>query len=315
MSPLSRLLPSGRPRATGATALGVYAGSQKITGVALQRQAGQPPRVAAAAAFEGASAAEHWVAWAARHQARSRSTVLLHGGHYRILPLDAPRVPAEERRAAVRFQAQELLDFSVDETSVDCVDVPSAVHGQAASRVFVVAGLNQEVGRWMSRYRAAKLELQAIDIPEMALRNLSSLAAGDSAHLYLHVGLNSARMVIVWRQELCAFRHFELSGRDIHNADDSSIEAQFDQLALDVQRTADAFGRQFHGADLQALWVSSVTRLDTVVQALSGLLALPVKRLVIEELVDWRAEQPALDHDAGLDHTLALGAALRTAAA
>ncbi len=313
MSLLSRLLSSRRTPAAGAVALGMYAGSQKVTGVALQRRTGQPPRVTAAAAFEGATAAEHWMAWAAHHPACS-STLLLHGGHYRILPLDASRVPLQERRSAVRLQAQELLDVNVDDTSIDCVEVPSAVQGQAASRVFVVAGMTQEVGRWMKHYRAAKLDLQAIDIPEMALRNLSSLAAGDSAHLYLHVGLNSARMVIVWRQELCAFRQFELSGRSIHRADDAAIEAQFDQLALDVQRTADAFGRQFHGADLQALWVSSVTRLDTVVQALSGLLALPVKRLVIEELVDWRAEQPALDHDAGLDHTLALGAALRTAA-
>ena len=291
--------------------MGVYASTERMLTATAQAQPGKKPRLALAPVFYGPQAPEQFTQWLKAQWPQSQTTVLLHSSHYRIVPLDAPRVPPEERLAAVRYQAQELLDFGPDESSIDCLEVPSAVQGQAATRVFVVAGLKREVGRWMGLYRAAKLDLRAVDIPEMALRNLSVLAAGDSAHIYLHMGLNSSRMVIVWQRELCAFRQFELSSRVVHQATGAEIETHIEQLALEVQRTADAFGRQFHGADLSALWVSSVTRLDDVAKALALLQSLPVKRLVIEELVDWQGGLSPYNFDAALDHTLALGAALR----
>lgn len=311
MSVLTRLFPARRSRNVCEVQVGVYAGTERLLTATAQAQPGKKPRLALAPAFDGPQAPELFTQWLQAQLPQSQTTVLLHSGHYRIVPLDAPRVPPEERRAAVRYQAQELLDFGPDESSIDCLDVPSAVQGQAATRVFVVAGLKKEIGRWMGLCSAAKLELRAVDIPEMALRNLSVLAAGDSAHIYLHMGLNSSRLVIVWQRELCAFRQFELSSRAIHQATSAEIENHIEQLALEVQRTADAFGRQFHGADLSALWVSSVTRLDDVAKALALLQSLPVKRLVIEELVDWQGEQSPCNFDTAMDHTLALGAALR----
>ena len=313
MSVFSRLLPARQTGLAPAVQLGVYAGTEKLLAAMAQCQPGKRPRLSLVPAFEGGSASEDWVHWLRAHQPHSHSTLLLHSGHYRIVPMDAPRVPPEERRAAVRYQAQELLDFAIEDSTIDCLDVPSAMPGQVPTRVFVVAGMKGEITRWMHLYRSARLALRAVDIPEMALRNLSVMAAGEAAHIYLHVGLNSSRLVIVWQRELCAFRQFELSSRLLHQASDADIESRVEQLALDVQRTADAFGRQFHGADLSALWVSSVTRLDAVAQALGGLQSLPVKRLVIEDWVDWDGPGPPCDFSSATDHTLALGAALRAA--
>ena len=313
MFALPRLFSASRPRNDCEVHVGVYAGTERLLTATAQTEPGKKPRLALAPAFDGPQAAEQFTHWLQAKLPQSQTTVLLHGGHYRILPMDAPRVPAEERRAAVRYQAQELLDVAVEDATIDCLDVPSAIAGQAATRVFVVAGMKPEVLRWMKLYRHAKLALRAVDIPEMALRNLSVLAAGDTAHIYLHVGLNSSRLVIVWQRELCAFRQFELSSRLIHQATEAEVESRIEQLALEVQRTADAFGRQFHGADLSALWVSSVTRLDAVAQALAGLQALPVRRFLIEEWVSWDSPGPPCDFAAATDHTLALGAALRAA--
>ena len=45
--------------------------------------------------------------------------------------------------------AHQLLDFGPDDSSLDCKDGPSAVQGLAATRIFGVAHLEKEVGRWM----------------------------------------------------------------------------------------------------------------------------------------------------------------------
>ncbi len=314
MFPSQGLLPDRQRKAHDQVRVAVHVAPARLTATLAHLRAGQRPQFSAAPSFDGPEAAQALVDWQRRHQPRSRTSLLLNSEHYRILPLDAPRVPAEERKAAVRYQAQELLDFPAEEASIDCLDVPAAAAGQAISRVFAVAGLKSEIARWMLQYRDARLVLDIVDIPELALRNLSVQAAGDRAHIYLHVGLRSSRLVIVWQRELCAFRQFELCAGQLSAASDDEVEALLEHLTLDIQRTADAFARQFYGADLAALWISSVTRLDTLTSALAALQSLPVRALRIEEHVDWQGPGGVFDHAAGIDHTLALGAALRSAA-
>lgn len=314
MPPSQGLLPNRQRAAADQVRVAVHVAPECLTATVARMRAGQRPQFSAAPSFDGPEAAQALLAWQRRHQPRSRTSLLLNNEHYRILPLDAPRVPAEERKAAVRYQAQELLDFPAEEASIDCLDVPAAAAGQPIARVFAVAGLKSEIARWMLQYRDAHLVLDIIDIPELALRNLSVQAAGDKAHIYLHVGLHSSRLVIVWQRELCAFRQFELSAGQLSAASDDEVEALVEHLTLDIQRTADAFARQFYGADLAALWISSVARGDTLTSALAALQSLPVRALRIEEHLDWQGPGGVFDHASGVDHTLALGAALRSAA-
>ena len=83
---------------------------------------------------------------------------------------------------------------------------------------------------------------------------------------------------------------------------------------MDIQRTADAFARQFHSADLAALWVSSVTKLDSLCAALTAQQSLPVRALQLEEHLDWAGPGKLVDLERSIDYSLAIGAALRRAA-
>lgn len=313
MSVFHRLRPQPKNLAAAGQRVGVVGSADGLLGVLLKPQSAGKPRVSAGPVFKGPQASTAWIEWQRHHQPHAPTSVLLSGEHYRIMPLDAPRVPEAERRAAVAYQAQELLDFPPDSTIVDCLNLPPAGTGQAVTRVFAVAGLKVEIAKWMGQYRDAKLNLDAIDIPEMALRNLSTLVAGQQAHLYLHVGVRSARLVIVWQGELCAFRRFELSGRQLASESVGSIELLVERLALDIQRTADAFARQFHSADLAALWVSSVSKLESLCAALAAQQSLPVRALQLEEHVDWAGPGKLADLERSIDYSLAIGAALRAA--
>lgn len=314
MSVLSRLWSKPQRRVVAGHRVGVVGTADGLLGVLVKQQDGGKHQVLAAPVFNGAQAVAQWIDWQRQHQPHTPTSVLLGGEHYRILPLDAPRVPPEERLAAMAYQAQELLDFPPDKVVFDCLDLPPASTGQAVTRLFAVAGMKPEVAKWMVQFREAGLNLDAVDVPEMALRNLSAMVAGQEAHLYLHVGVRSARLVIVWQGELCAFRRFELSARQLAASSDSNVELLVERLALDIQRTADAFARQFHSADLKSLWISSVTKLDALCAALGAQQSLPVRALELEKLLDWQGPGSLSDLDRSVDYTLAVGAALRSAA-
>lgn len=315
MSLLSVLSQRLRGRPSGMPWLGVYAGTERLIAAYATPRPGGKTQVKLSPPFEGAGANQALFAWA-RSQSRSlgqalRANLLLNSNDYRILPVDAPAVPAEEQRTALRWQIKDLLDFPADEAVIDCLVVPGATQGSHSKRLFAVVSPQAPVAAWMQRFRGGGLALGAIDIPEMALRNLSVLCAGDSAHAFLHLGLNSTRLTLVWQRELCSFRQFEVSARNIESAQGDERAALLERLALEIQRTTDAFSRQFHGADLGTVWVSAVVEPERVVTDLAQWLPQRVQRFDLAEHVELDAADTALAADATLDFTLAIGAALR----
>lgn len=239
-----------------------------------------------------------------------RGSAVLRSSEYRVLPIEPPDLPDAEQREAARWQIADALDFPVEQASIDLLRVPAS-GGSYARQRFAVAAPHEHVQRWMQQCRDADLPLHAVDIPEMSMRNLSVLAAGDSAHAFVHVGLRSTRLALLWRRELCSFRQLDVSAQHLAERDDEGRQALIERLALDVQRTVDAFVRQFSGVQLEALWLSSLHELEAVADALALLLAQRVRPFVLDEHVRVEGPVPALDLARSLDHLLVIGAALR----
>ena len=240
--------------------------------------------------------------------------MLFDAADYRIVALDTPPVPLLlERRDALRWQLRDLIDLPVDDACIACIDVPGATLGAESRQVFAIASTTAKVRGWMERYRAAGLNLGAIDIPEMALRNLSVLAAGDAAHAYVHLGLHSTRLILVWQRELCSFRRFEASTFKLDSADDAARADMLERLALEIQRSTDAFSRLFHGADLRTVWVSAPRAAGEIASRLGQLLPQTVSPFVIADLIDFSGADAVADAERGIDFTVAIGAALRRA--
>lgn len=312
--PESALQPASRaPRPTADAAwLGVYAASaERLVAAGTLPGGGTRPSVQVAPVFDGKDPAALLLQWQRAHARRAQTSVLLNSVDYRIVPLEAPAVPPEERRAAVRWQLKDLIDFPVEDACVDCIGVPGPTPGAPTRQVFAVATQADTVRRWMQRYRGARLNLGAIDIPEMAMRNLSVLAAGAAAHAFVHLGLKSTRLTLAWQHELCSFRQFDVSAHKLDAADADTRALLFERLALEIQRSTDSFSRQFHGADLGTVWVSAVRDADQISRHLSDLLPQRVHAFRVEEHVALNSREPVVDPARGLDFTFAIGAALR----
>jgi MSHA biogenesis protein MshI len=310
-------------RATGAGPqpespwLGVHLGQSGLLGaLALPRQAKGDGRPAvrlmtpASSSSLGAQESDTLRGWRKSVGRSSRANVLLRSEEYRVLPIDSPAVPLDEMREAARWQVAEALDFDAEDAALDLISVPSN-QANARSQHFVVAAPPEPVQRWAALCRSAQLRLGALDIPEMAMRNLSVLAAGDTAHAFLLIGLHSTRLALIWKRELSSFRQLDVSCRVLEDTPPSEQGALYDRLGLDIQRTADSFARQLAGVELQSLWLASAYAPQAVAEALGQLLPLRIQHFDLERYVNVSGPVPVRDAARGWDHTLAIGAALR----
>lgn len=273
---------------------------------------GRRPRVQACqvqAADGGPGALRAW--WRSHAEQGDQAALLLDPGAYQMLQIQAPAVEAAEQRAAARWQIKELIDYPVEQAAIDCFPTPGSDAEGAAARLNVVVTRQSLVLESVGAWRSAGLRLKVIDIPEMALRNLALLAAGDSACAFLHIGLDSAWLLLLWREELCVSRQLPVAARQLQGMDAEHLAAQIERLALEIQRSVDAFGRQYSAASPGQLWVSSVHDTTALVQALAAQISLQVMPFVPEDWIDFDAGTRPHDLHAGVDHLFAIGVALR----
>ncbi len=261
--------------------------------------------------FFGNKSAAQCIAWQRERGAHWASSLLLPSAEYNVIPVEAPKVAPDERRNAVRWQIKDQIEFAIEHASVDSLGIPGPLAGSQSDRLYAIASPSERIADWMSVYRMARCRLDTIDIPEMALRNLATLVAGEGAVGLLHVGINLTRMTLVWQGELCNFRQFELDAQQLLDASPGDRTAVLDRLALDIQRTTDAFARQFHGADLNKLLLSSVVLSDEIQARLGEMTGLTVQPLRLQDHLSWSGNIPVHDLAQDFDYTLAVGAALR----
>ena len=309
-----------RPSARAPDAwVGVQLQAQQLLAVrASRRGVGGRPRVHACHQVDVADAGDAaaglpglraW--WGHAANRRDASALLLGAGDYQILQMDAPAVEPAEYRDAARWQIKDLIDFPVEDAALDCLRLPGVAAGSAAAKLFTVVTRQALVLESVAQWRAAGLALKVIDIPEMALRNLAVLAAGASACAFLHVGIESAHLILLWQEELCVSRQLGVGADPLRSLDEWSRHAQIERLALEIQRTVDAFGRQFSAANLAQLWVSSVHDAAGLAQALGLQLSIQAQPFVPADWIDFDAGALAFDLAKRVDHTLAIGATLR----
>ena len=112
---------------------------------------------------------------------RYRCATLLHPAEYQLLMVDAPNVPREELKAAIRWRVKDLLDYHIDDATMDVLDIPSDKDTPGASHyMYAVAAKNDVVKGQISQFELANIRLQVIDIPEIAQRNIAELY--ETAH-------------------------------------------------------------------------------------------------------------------------------------
>jgi MSHA biogenesis protein MshI len=237
---------------------------------------------------------------------------MLSGGEYQMLTVDAPNVPQDELKTAVRWRLKDMLDFHVDDATIDVLDIP--VDPNAPSRahsMFAIAARNALIQARQGLFAEAKVELNVIDIPEMAQRNISALLETEGRGLaMLSFDGDGGLLTITFKGELYLSRRIDVTLPQLLEPDTDKQQTCFDKITLELQRSLDHFDRQFNYVNVIKLLLAP-TGAQGLHEYLAANLYMPVEAMGLEDVFDLSKAPALLDVEQQQRFFLTLGAALR----
>jgi MSHA biogenesis protein MshI len=241
-----------------------------------------------------------------------RLSHLLGTGQYQMQMVEAPAVPAQELRQAVRWKLKDLLDYPVDAATVDVADIPTDPAGAARGHfVHAVSARNDQIAVRMKLFHDARLPLQAIDVPEMAQRNIARLFEEPGRGLaLLAFDEHGAMLTFTAGGELYMSRYTDITVAQLASSSPDTREQSLERLVLELQRSLDHFDRQFSYVTLSRLLVAPVP-VDALERHLADNLYLPVQTLDLSPVLDLSAVAGLRDPMQQSGRLHLLGAALR----
>lgn len=239
-------------------------------------------------------------------------STILGGRDYQMLAVEAPNVQPEELKSAVRFRLKDMLDFHVDDATIDVIDIPADKNATVrAHSMFTVAARNAVIEARQTLFANAKIDLAVIDIPEMAQRNFSAMLEPEGRGLaMLSFNEDGGLLTVTFGAELYLSRRIDVSAEQVDEADADKRNASFDKITLELQRSLDHFDRQFHYVTVSKLVLAPLPS-TALHDYLSSNLYMPVDTLNLATLLDLGKTPELQGLQAQQRYFLALGAALR----
>ncbi len=227
---------------------------------------------------------DNWRDALARLHGKGPSSLVLNPADYRLRLLDAPNVPADELKSAVRWQIQDMLDFHADDGTVDVLEVPHPEHVSHARQIFAVAAKNSLLAEEAVLAANAGLNLTIIDIMETAQRNLATRLEKPGRALAVFSFIETgALLTLTLDSELCMARTMGVSQTLL---DSEGMDNVLERLTLEIQRSLDHFDRQFGGIPVDRLLLVPTNQVDGLRDGLAANLALPVEVMKLAEVLD-----------------------------
>lgn len=239
-------------------------------------------------------------------------TTLLAPGDYQLLQVEAPNVPEEEMKAAVRWSIKDMLSYHVDDATLDVFNIPVNQNaGDRKKSLYVVVATNVLIKKRTELFVRAHIKLRVIDIPEMAQRNIASLYEHEGRALALLAFDDSGALLTFTSDgELYLARRIDISVGQLQDANETLRQQYFDRLELEMQRSIDHFDRQFNHLPLRRLLVSAPESVG-LVEKLRSSVDMPVERLDLSEVMDISLAPDLASDEVRVYALHALGAALR----
>jgi MSHA biogenesis protein MshI len=243
---------------------------------------------------------------------RCQCATLLRPGEYQMLVVDAPTVPQAELKSAIRWRIKDMLEFHVDDATVDVLDIPPESGQSSRSHsMYAVAARNDVIQQCVRNFEAAHIPLLAIDVPEVAQRNISALheTEGRGAAL-LYFNDDFGLLTVTYRGELYLSRRIEIGLTQILGAGPEARVELFGRVVLELQRTFDHFDRQYHYVPIAKLLLGPEPEDSGIYGHLRSNLDLPVEPVDLLEALSFNG-QGAPDRTAQWQLFHLFGAALR----
>ena len=215
---------------------------------------------------------------------------------YNLLLIEPPDVPDGEMKEAVRWRNRELLSFPAEEAAIDVFRFPEDAQ-RGRRTVFVAAAHRTALSERIAAVLPTRLQVVAIDITELSVRNLTELA-GAAPLAILQAADGVGAITLVRGGDVYLSRRIELSELD--------AERTIDQALLQLQRSLDYFENQLGQGLASGVLVALPAEVESAwMRRLQEMLPLPVHALSrwVEQTLGFR--------DIPSTTAAALGGALR----
>ncbi|NND89234.1 MAG: hypothetical protein HKN42_00120 [Granulosicoccus sp.] len=237
-------------------------------------------------------------------------STLLNIGEYQLLVVDAPEVPPQELRSAVRWSIQDLIEFHIDDAVLDVFDAPPGGPAGTLKQMYVVVAHNAMLRERIDKLEQTGVNLKIIDIPELAMRNLASRLPEDQSGLVtLYFSQEQCLITLTHDSTLYLTRTVDFKYSDLDN--DTRVPIDFsNRLALEIQRSLDYYEQHFHKAAIQTIAIlPPPVKLDGLNSALQETLGLTIRSISLNDIISCDQEFDPASEAACM---LAAGCALRT---
>lgn len=239
---------------------------------------------------------------------------LLHPAEYQLLMVDAPNVPREELKAAIRWRVKDLLDYHIDDATMDVLDIPVDKEASGKSHyMYALAAKNEIVQGQIAQFERARILLQVIDIPETAQRNIAQLyETAERGVGMLSFDHSGGLFTLSFEGELYLARRLDLTWPQLAGARDNQRQAHFERIGIELQRSLDHFERQYPNITLSELLLGPMPEDIGLLAFLSSQLYLPLRQIDLADALEFAGKKMDLDQQWQLFHVL--GVALRVEA-
>lgn len=240
-----------------------------------------------------------------------RCTTLLDRGTYQIVQAEAPPVPDNEMRDALSWRLKDLVDLPSPEVTFDVLPIPDVSSGSRPRQLFLTIAENRVIEPIVLDFQGAGLNLEVIDLPEMAQRNVAALFETENRGLaFLCFYRESALLTFTFGGELFAFRRIEIGADQFAQATPERREQLSERVVLEIQRSIDTVDRQFSAISLSHM-VTALPPESGLEAHFSNALYLPFEPMDLAKSIDLSAFPALTDPDAQREALLMIGAALR----
>lgn len=230
--------------------------------------------------------------------------LLLHPAAYQMFLLEAPSVPANELRDAMRWRIKDMIDEPLDDVVVDCFALPDDAYRGRTRMVYCAVLSKARMAQFAALIHQAGLKLASIDITEMAFRNLGLLAGAQAINLaVLRLRTSEGLICVQSGADLYMARRIEHGLRQ--------AAGDLSGMTLEIQRSLDYYESQLgKGYISRVLLLPMKQEGERTYQALANGLAVNLQRFDLRELF---AGQAVGEMDEALQAFCvgAIGAALR----
>jgi len=217
--------------------------------------------------------------------ASCRCTTFLDENDYKLILTNTPEVAPDEVKNAIRWRVKDFIDFHINEATVELFELPDTGAG-LAKELYVVAARNSAIKDRMQLLQDAGVDLEIIDIPEMALRNLSVLLPEDADGMAMLTLSARGGLITLTRQgQMFLSRPIAIGLESLQGFGEPA--RYFDQILLDIQRSLDYYESHFRQAAIRHLVLAPLPgEAPGLFEHLTANLSIPVRQLDLSGLLD-----------------------------